>query len=276
MKFALAAFPKKYTLPGRPSATESLDAYKQTQFLLGEDLSLFETAMNLQLRILADNSKARNRPAASLILTWSRSFACLAGACEMMCAGSYVACPPLLRAAMDGVAAQRSLIAENFQEFEEWAQEAVSQAPEHQALAFDLGRYRSGSMLAGDERLGFTYRLFTDLSMPHFGATALQVAPETGLERMPIGFYDASFHLGWAEVTIGWLLLLADAQFEVLFKQEALTLSAEMQEEIQELRKDINATLANSKRCRAEEIEGRSLLLNFRRTASGQPKRVIL
>ena len=276
MKFALAAFPKNYMLPGRPSATESLDAYKQTQFLLGEDLSLFERSMNLQLRVVDDNSKARSLPAAGLVLAWSRMYSCLAGACELMCAGFYVACPPLLRAALDGIAAQRSLSAENFQEFEVWTYDAVSQWPEHQALALDLGRYRSGSVLAEDDRLSAAYRLLTDLSMPHFGATALQVAPETGLERMPIGFADRSFHLGWAELTVGWMLLLADAQFEVLFKQEALTLSAEMKEEIQELRKDIKGTLATSKRCRAEEVEGRFLLLNFRRTASGQPKRVIL
>jgi hypothetical protein len=276
MKFALTAFPKEYTLPGRPSAGQGLEAYKQTQFLLGDDLALFQRSMNVQLRVLAENAKARTTGAAALMLLWSRTFAGLAGVCELMCGGSYVACPPLLRASLDGIAAQRSLIAEDFRDFVEWAANAVSQAKEHQALAFDLGRYRAGSVLAKDEQLGATYRLLTDLSMPHFGSTAIQVAPEAGLERMPIGFADTSFHLGWAELTAGWLLLLAEAQLDVVSTQSVLGLSRDVETETQKLREEIVTTLASNKRCRTEEVDGRFLFLNFRRTASGQPKRVIL
>ncbi len=39
--------PDSYILPGRPDDAARHDAYRQTQFLLGNDLDLFSQAMNL-------------------------------------------------------------------------------------------------------------------------------------------------------------------------------------------------------------------------------------
>jgi hypothetical protein len=277
MKFALTAVPERYVLPGRPSAgTAPLDAYKQTQFLLGEDLALLERAMNLQLAIVRENKKARSAAAAAVLSLWSRTFSLLSGACELMSAGSYIACPPLLRAALDGVAAQRSLTAGAFDEYRRWFEDAVSQAPQHQALAFDLGRYRAGSVLAEDEALAAVYRLLTDLSIPHFGSTALQVSPDSNLQKMSMAFADNAFHLGWAELTSGWLLLLAGSQLSLLVEQNALLVNDASRREIGTITAKVRSTIESPRRCRVEEIDGRFLFHNFRRAASGQPRRVIL
>jgi hypothetical protein len=264
-------------LPARPPANKAgADAAKQTQFLLGPDLALFEQAMNLQLAVLAENRKARTASAAVIVSLWSRVFSQLASTCMNMCSGSYVSCPPLLRAALDYIAAQRSLLDSGFDEYEEWLGAAVSQARDHQALALDLGRYRAGSVLAEDAALGSVYRLLSDLSMPHFGSTALLVAPETGLEKMPIAFGDHAFHLGWAELISGWLLLLADSQIAILDGQEVVTVTDDLQRQIPSLETEIESITSNPRRCRVEEVDGRFLFLNFRRTASGQPRRVML
>jgi len=278
MKFALTSFPRLYTLPSRPSggSPPAIDAHKQTQFLLGDELALFERAMNLQLRIVSHNSKARTAEAAALFSQWSRAFSHLADACTLLCAGSYVSCPPLLRTALDCIAVQRSLIGDGFAEYEEWFEGAVSQAKEQQALAFELGRYRAGSVLAQDARLGAVYRLLTDLAMPHFGSTALHAGPESGLQRLTIAFADSAFHLGWAQLAAGWLLLLAGAQTETILGSGAFLLSDELTLEAQGLERECTALLARGGRCRVEEIDGRFLFHNFRRTASGQPKRVML
>jgi hypothetical protein len=187
-----------------------------------------------------------------------------------------VSCPPLLRTALDCIAVQRSLIAEGFAEYEEWAESAVTQAKEHQGMAFTLGRYRAASVLVEDAELGSTYRVLADISMPHFGSTALQVAPETGLERIPIGFADSAFHLGWAELTMGWLLLLVGTQLDKIGRQPVLLVNDDQRAEIARVGTEITTTLASSRRCRAETIEGRFLFHNFRRSARGQPKRVML
>ncbi|MDO8614317.1 MAG: hypothetical protein Q7T33_01095 [Dehalococcoidia bacterium] len=278
LRVILAAFPDHYTLPSRPSAAPPsvADAHRQTQFLLGADLAVFEQAMNLQLGIVAANARLRTPEAAAMLALWSRVFSHLADACTLMCLGSYVSSPPLLRAACDCIAAQRSLIADGFGEYREWLADAVSQEKEQAALAFDLGRFRAGSALAEDERLGVIYRLFTDLSMPHFGSTALQTAPETSLQKLSLTFGDTAFHLGWAELNSGWLLTLAGAQLTTITASEVFAVDDAAISQAETLGRDIAATLASRRRCYVEDMAGRFLFHNFRRTGAGVPRRVLL
>jgi hypothetical protein len=277
MKFALTAFPERYVLPGRPAGSPATaDAHKQTQFFLGEELSLFERSMNLQLSVVAANKKARAPGAAALLSFWGRTFTHLADACALMSSGSYVSCPPLIRTALDCLAAQRSLIRDGFQEYEEWFEEAVTQARQHQALSFELGGYRAGSVLAEDEQLGALYRLLTNLSMPHFGSTALQVGPESGPEKLTLAFADSTFHLGWAQLISEWLLSLSVTQIETTIQSGLLVLKDEAHSNAAIVTRESTRLLGDSRRCRVEETDGRFLFHNFRRRSSGQPKRVML
>src|SRR5712692_12048374 len=159
LRVALSSFPERYTLPSRPSGVSPTvqDAYRQTQFLLGPDLAMFERAMNLQLVILAANAKMRTPRAGAMLAFWSRTFSHLADACTLLSVGSYVSCAPLLRAACDCIAAQRSTITDDFAEYEEWFGGAIRQDRERVATAFDLGRFRAGSVLAEDRHLGICY-----------------------------------------------------------------------------------------------------------------------
>jgi hypothetical protein len=278
LRVALSSVPERYALPSRPSAASRIvqDAYRQTQFLLGADLAVFERAMNLQLRIVAANSKARTTRAAALFAFWSRTFSHLADACALLTIGSYTSCAPLLRTACDCVAAQRSLSADNFAEYEEWFADAIRQDREHAAAAFDLGRFRAGSVLAEDERLGSVYRLLTDLSMPHFGATALQTAPDSNLQKLAIAFAGDGFHLGWAELIAGWLLTLVGAQTAIVVSSGVFAVDHATVEDWEEISRQIDAVLGSAERCYVEEIGGRFLFHNYRRTSTGAPKRVIL
>ena len=276
-------FPDRYDLPQRPQGATLavLDSFRQTQFLLGSDLPLLQRAMNLQLRIVADSEKRRTHPTAALLGLWSRTFAYLADACLLLHRGGYASCPPLIRAACDAIAAQRSLLAGDLDEYLQWAAAAVRQNRDHAALEIALGRYRAGSVLAQDPRLGAIYRVVTDLSMPHFGATVLQVAPETSLQRMSVAFADNAFHLGWAELIMGWLLALADAQLETPIRigaaADVFRVSDEAKSEYERLSQEIEAALANPRRCRVEEVEGgRYLFHNFCRTSSNAPKKMLL
>lgn len=279
MRIALTVFPERYDLPARqPAALPTVqDAHRQTHFLLGTELGLFERAMNLQIDIVAANAKARSPQAAALLAYWSRVFSYLADACTLMSRGSYASCPPLLRTACDCIAAQRSLLADEFSDYLEWLPAAFSQDREHAALAIDLGRFRAGSVLAQDERLGGTYRLLTDLSMPHFGSTALETAPDSNLQKLGLAFADRAFHLGWAELVLGWLLTLAGAQLEASAGCGVFSISDEARAAYGALDRDIRAAVSNPRRCHAEEVAGgRYLLHSFRRAASAAPKRVVL
>jgi hypothetical protein len=278
IKTALGALPDRYPLPSRPATAQPTvqDAFRQTQFLLSGDLDLFEKLMNLQIQIVKANSRLRTPEAAALFSFWSRAFSHMADACTMMTLGSYSACPPLLRAACDCVAAQRSLLVDGFGEYEGWLEGAVSQDRERAATAFELGRFRAASALAEDGRLGVLYRLLSDLSMPHFGATTFQVAPDANLQKISVAFGDSAFHLGWAEIVSGWLLLLSDLQLTTAVSSGVFAVDHATMAVYQSYSREVVSTLGNGRRCYVEEVGDRFLFHNWRRTASGSPKRVML
>jgi hypothetical protein len=235
--------------------------------------------MNLEISIVmaSRGGRYRTHALAALLGLWSRSFAYRADACSLVVRGGYVSSIPLLRTACDCIGAQRGLASGGLDEFTAWLA-AMGQSREHSALDVGLGRYRAGSVLAADERLGGLYRAVTDLSMTHFGSTLLQVAPESDLERISIAFADSSFHLGWAQLLTGWLLLLVQAQVETaLATGDVFAVSPEAQDELSGLSSEIEKALGKTDRCRMEELaDGRYLLHNFRRHPGGAPRRLVL
>ena len=278
-KVAPYAFPERYVLPGRPAGEPPAvqDAHRQTHFLLPAELTLFEQAMNLQLSAVAAGAKKRSPEAAALMGFWSRTFSYLSDACVLLGRASYASCPPLLRAACDCIAAQRSLIADGFEEYHEWFATALGKDREHAASYIEMGRFRAGSVLAKDERLGSAYRFLTDLTMPHFGSTLLQVGPDSGQQKLVLGIGESAFHLGLAELVSGWLLLLAGAQTDAALDGPFVEPAHPLREEAARLRRQTEEALANPRRCRAEELpDGRRLIHNFRRAVSGAPRRVLL
>ena len=278
IKVALTAFPERYISPSKPSTASPVvqDAYRQTGFLLSDDLLLFERAMNVQLAIVAANKKARTPAAAAILSFWSRTFSHLADARTLVSLGSYASCAPLLRSALDCLAVQRGLVRDGFGEYEEWLEGAIAQAKAQNALAFDPGRYRAASVLAEDERLGPLYRLLTDLSMPHFGSTAFQTGSDSNLQKLSLSFGDSAFHLGWAELSMGWLLMLCGAQLQTVVAAGPIVVTEGLSADIENLASDMKPAVEGDRRCYVEEAEGRFLFHNFRRKPGGVPRRLIL
>lgn len=278
LRFRLEAFPERYALPPRPTSAPAAvhDAHRQTNFLLPSDLFLFERVMNVQLQIVAANARVRSPRAAGLFTMWSRAFSYIADACALTVQASYSSATPLLRAALDCIAVQRSLIADGFAEYEEWYAGAVSQAKERAATVYDIGRFRAASALADDERLGMLYRLLSDLALPHFGASTLVVAPDTNHQKIAAGFADNTFHLGWAELLTGWLNELAAAQVQTVIETDVFSLTATLRADAEAAVRDVAAPAEGARRCYVEQADGHFVFYNFRRTATGQPRRVIL
>jgi hypothetical protein len=268
-------FPQRYELPLGPSE----GAPREARFLLGEELALFEKGMNLELRIVTDSRAGRYRThaLAALLGLWSRSFHYRADACSLMLRGRCVSCIPLLRAACDCIGAQRGLVSGEMDKFTAWLAD-MTQSREHAALDIGLGRYRSGSELAGDDRLAALYRALSDLSMTHFGSTLLQVAPESDLQKIGIGFGDSSFHLGWGQLIGGWLLALVGAQLHTAVAAgDVFAVSPEAKEELTGLSAEVEKALAKPDRCWVEDVgDGRYLFHNVRRQPGTAPRRLLL
>jgi len=278
-------FPERYELPGKPSdaSPAAQDAYRQTTFLLGEDLRLFEEGMNLQLRIVRDASPSafRKHPYAAIMGLWSRTFLALADTCLLALHGSYASCPPLVRAACELIAAQHQLHAAEMEQFLEWLGASLAPNEAHKAFEFGLGRYFAGETLAADERLRLVYRPASDLGRPNFGATLLQVGPESNNLRLALTFADAAFHLGWAELVLGWLLALCERQLAVaVHAEDIFPIHEDTHRAYADLARRVEQTLSHSHRCSIEEVdEGgfkRYLVQNFRRAPGGAPKKILL
>ncbi|MHB8514922.1 MAG: hypothetical protein ACYDCT_05970 [Dehalococcoidia bacterium] len=280
------AFPSQYALPGKPDAAAPADvhdAYRQTQFVLSADLRLFADGMALQLRILNDSSHSRYRthPYAAVVGTWARAYAALADACLLVTRGSYGSVPNVVRSACELIAAEYQVKHEEMGEYVGWLLGHLKPDEEHKAFDVGLGHYFAGTTLAADDQLRLVYRAASDLGRPNFGATLLDVAPESNNLRLAYTFGDASFHVGWAEIELGWLLRLCERQLAIaVHLHDVLNITSETHEAYAAYARRVDETLANPGRARITEVESdgfkRWLVHNFRRQPSGAPKKVLL
>ena len=88
--------PDQYEAPQRPGdgAAALQDAYRQSQFLLKQDIRLFEQAMRQQLAVARQLSKVREHEARVILMLCSRVYAYLEDAFSLLLNGRYASCPP--------------------------------------------------------------------------------------------------------------------------------------------------------------------------------------
>ena len=280
-------FPQRYRLPGKPDDGASItaqDAYRQTQFVLGGDLRLVAEGMDLQLRILNDSAHSRYRTHtyAAIVSTWSRAYTATADACLLVTRGSYGSVPNLVRSACELIAAEYQLHHEEMPEFVGWLLGHLKPDEEHKAFDVGLGHYFAGTTLAADQQLRAVYRAASDLGRPNFGATLLGIGPESNNTRLAYTFDDASFHVGWAEIELGWLLRLCERQLAVAaHMRDVLNITDETHAAVATYARRVQDTLDNKSRARIEEVDSpdgikRWLIHNFRRQSSAAPKKYLL
>ncbi len=279
-------FPAEYCLPGKPDDSvppEAHDAYRLTQFVLAKDLQLFADGMSLQLGILNDSlhSRYRTHVYAAVVGTWSRAYSALADACLLVTRGSYATVLNLVRSACELIAAECQVKHEEFGEFVGWLISHLKPDEEHKAFDVGLGHYFAGTTLAADALLRNVYRPASDLGRPNFGATLLEVGPESNNARLAYVFADTTFHVAWAEIEIGWLARLCERQLAVaVHMPDVFNVTPEAHEAYVAYAARVQEALANPGRAWIQEVEAdgfkRWLVHNFRRQPSGAPKKVLL
>ncbi len=211
--------PQRWTLPGRPAELDgdADDAWRQSGFLLAEELALLTRGFGLQLRLAATGYQpaARTMTMAALASQWSRALSAESEALSLLRRGGYGTAVALVRQAVEFVAAQIALGSGELDEFRRWAHHAYERHEPTRADDVGLGHYFAGEAIAGDENLRLVYRAASDLARPNFGATALFVAGEAGHSRYPLIFGDQAFHLGWGQLLSGWLAMLGERQIHL-------------------------------------------------------------
>jgi len=278
--------PDRYTLPGKPddaASPSAADAYRQTQFVLGNDLRLFAEGMELQLTVLRDSSQSRYRTPvyAAVVGAWSRAYAALADACLLVTRASYASVPNLVRSACELIAAEHQVRDQETGEFIAWMLGHLKPDDDRKAFDVGLGHYFAGTTLAADDLLRAVYRASSDLGRPNFGATLLQAGPESNNLRLAYAFADSAFHVGWAEIELGWLLRLCERQLAVAVHMDGtLNITPETHAAYADYRARVQSTLDAASRARLEEIDDdgfkRWLVHNFRRQPSAAPKKILL
>ncbi len=277
--------PERWELPGRPEGAPAAvqDAYRQTQFLLGGDLRLLREGMNLQLQIVRDSSHSRYRThaLAAALMPWSRAFLALADAATLTLHGSYSSCPSLVRTACECVAAAAQLSAEELPTFEAWLAGAFRPDETHKAVTIGMGQFFAGSTIAADPRLSVVYRAASELARPHLGAALVLTAVDSSAQRLAVTFADQSFHFGWAQLVLGWLIGVCEAQLRLVGGAGAVFhITEDSTAAVQAWLARAAAVLDDPARCRMEPVshegEPRWLLVNVRRHPGAAPRKLLL
>ena len=263
-------------------AAGSVDAFRQTGFVLGKDIELLLEGLNLESSIAdaSSGAKYRTQKTASALGLWSRAWLTRMQAVHAVQWGNYVAAIALVRAAADYQAAGLYLLRTGAAEWEEWlGHGGVALASDVHATEYRLHAFRAAEILASHDILGPVYRTSMDLSLSHFGSTLLTVGNDSDPDRVVMTFGDRDFHLGLAELALGWLLLLGTAQVEAAIEFEGVfaipdrpTLDAFCHE--------ARHAASAGQRCHIDVVERegekRYLVQNWRRAPGAATKRVLL
>lgn len=262
--------------------TPAADAYRQLSFVLGAEVALALEGLAAEGQVAEASADARHRTLvlAAALGQWSRGWLSRQQALHAVQWGNYAAALPLIRAAADYLAAEVALLRSGAREWQEWLEGGgIGQAPAEHAAEFRLHAFRSAESLAALPELGAVYRAATDLALPHFGATLLLAGNDSTPERVLMTFGDRDFHLGLAELTMGFLVTLGALQCDVLREFGGVFNVADAGE-LERVSTRGREAAGRRERCRVEQIERdgevRYLVSNWRRQAGGAPKRVLL
>ncbi|GIW12840.1 MAG: hypothetical protein KatS3mg062_0279 [Tepidiforma sp.] len=259
----------------------SANAFRQTGFLLGEDVELVLEGLRLEAGHAesASGAKFRNRVAAAVFGPWSRGWLARLQALHAAEWGDYSSAAVLTRAAADFEAAAVAHLRDGAAEWSAWLDNGgLREAHEHHATEFRLHQFRSAETLAASPGLGVVYREASEFALPHIGVTALLTASESNAERYRATFADRDFHLGLAELVLGWLLRLGLAHAE--YFAEAGPSLPPMPAETGPWAERAARAIDRRDRCRLETVEvggeSRTLVVNWRREPRSPARRVLL
>ncbi|MCL6645491.1 MAG: hypothetical protein K6U88_11035 [Dehalococcoidia bacterium] len=266
----------------RPPADlpRSSDAYRQTSFVLGEEVDLVLEGLELEGRHAeaCAGARYRNRVVAAVFGPWSRGWLARLQALHAAEWGDYSSAVILVRAAADMEAAAVAHLQSSAEEWSSWLDaDGIADVHDLHASEFRLHPFRSAESLARLPALGEVYREASDFALPHFGSTALLTASDSNRERYLATFGDRDFHLGLAELVLGWLFRLGLAHW-ASFKSDAPL--PPVPDGVGGWCERATRTLQRKERCRLERVERegleRALLVNWRREPRSAPKRILL
>ena len=200
--------------PGESQPALVRDAFREFRFACSGESGWIERSLTLQRDIVraSRGSRYRNHRYTAALLLWSRIDAVALETWRLIAWANYAAVPPLIRAALEWLGAEQAIVGSEFEEFEAYLRDFAQHDAEHVAVELGMGQYMAGQQLAMAAELGNVYRAAAELARPHFGASMLVTASESNRQRVLVHWGDRAFHLGWAQLLSGWLMVLLGRQ----------------------------------------------------------------
>ncbi len=258
----------------------SVDAHRQTTFVLGETVDLVLDGLRLESAVASEaaGSRYRNVTVAALLATGSRSWSARLEALHAIEAGAYAAAVPLVASAADHEAACAALLADGAAAWQDLLDaDGVSDMPEAHATQLSLGEAPQATELP--QLLADVRDATQALAQPSPGATLLLTGGESGPGRLAVTFADRDFHMALAELTSGWLLALGVARVEVLLEAGDVLPNSDP-EALTRWARAARRELEEPRRCRIERREiddaERFVVENWRRAPAGATRRIVL
>jgi hypothetical protein len=257
----------------------SVDAHRQTAFVLGETVDLVLEGLRLESAVAeeAAGSRYRTVTVAALLATGSRAWLARLEALHAIESGAYAAAVPLVAGAADHEAACASIL-RGSDDWQDWLDaDGVGDLPEAHATELALGAPPDDAGVP--ELLADVRAAARALAQPSPGASALLSGGESGPGRLAVTFGDRDFHMALAELATGWLLALGVAKVELLLEAgDVLPISDAdaLARWARAARRELDAP----RRCRIErrEVAGaeRYVVENWRRAPAGAVRRIVL
>lgn len=276
-------FPEATRAPKPPAGSAgSVDAHRQTSFVLGKDVDLVLCGLELEGAIAQASSgaKYRKQVMAAALGLWSRAWLARLEALHAVEWGNYAAAVVLVRAAADYEASELYVLRDGAAEWDEWLEQGgIALAAEEHATEYRLHAFRAAEVLAAHDILGPIYRASMDLSMPHFGSTLMLAGNDSTPDRVLMTFGDRDFHVGLAELVLGWLALLSVAQLGAAMEFEGVFAIPD-RAGIEAFCSEARDAAGRRDRCQVEVVERdeekRYVVHNWRRQPGGAPKKLLL
>lgn len=263
-------------------AAGSADAYRQTSFVLADEVDCVVAGLNLEGTAAAATagSKFRSQVTASAMGLWSRSWLSRLQALHAIQWGNYGPAVALVRSSVDFQAGMLYVLQTGAAEWQEWLDAgSISISAEEHATEFRLHAFRAAEIMAVHPVLGPIYRVAMDLSLPHFGSTLLLAGSGSAPDHIEMTFGDRDFHVGLAELTFGWLLELGRAELAGIAEHPSAFGQADA-EAAASWSATCEKLVQRADRCRVEitEVAGerRYLVHNWRREPRSASRRVLL
>ena len=268
--------------PGETEPASVRDAFRSCTFALRPDMDWLLEALRLQRAIVEAStpSKYRNTRYAAVLLLWSRGYGTALELLRLTAGASYPSCPPLVRASIEWLAAAQAVAGSEIREFHRWLADAFRPLADLAATDVGMGLYVAGQKIAADAELEGVYRAAAEMARPHFGVSTLLTAAESNRQRLAVNWGDRTFHVGWAQLLLGWQIRIQRRQLAYAVGRDLFAVDDAARQQAQALSRRAETLLADPARCRAEwvTLHGRARLVfhNFRRQPTGAPQRLVL